>query len=78
MTHKQFKKANNLILSTLAAILLLMLLLMTVGCVSKKEVIYKRIRFADTNGVTTIYYTPAFEQHIVFDNGRAKPMLVEP
>jgi len=51
---------------------------MTVGCVSKKEVIYKKIRFADTNGVTTIYYTPAFEQHIVFDNGKAKPMFVEP
>jgi len=42
---------------------------MSVGCVSKKEVIYKNIRFADTNGVTTIYYTPAFEHHIVLDNG---------
>ena len=69
MTYRQFKKANSLILSALTAILLLMLLLMSVGCVSKKEVIYKNIRFADTNGVTTIYYTPAFEHHIVLDNG---------
>ncbi len=66
MTYRQFKKANSLILSALTAILLLMLLLMSVGCVSKKEVIYKNIRFADTNGVTTIYYTPTFEHHIVF------------
>ena len=78
MTLKQFKKANSLILSTLAAVFFLMLLLMAVGCVSKKEVVYKRIRFADTNGVTTIYYTPAFEHHIVFDDGKAKPMLIKP
>jgi len=78
MRLKQFKKSNSLILSALTAMLLLMLLLMSVGCVSKKEVIYKSIRFADTNGVTTIYYTPAFEHHIVFDDGKAKPMLVKP
>lgn len=78
MTLKQFKKTNSLILSALAAVFFLMLLLMTVGCVSKKEVVYKRIRFADTNGVTTIYYTPAFEHHIVFDDGKAKPMLIKP
>ena len=26
------------------------------GCVTEKEVIYKKIYFANTNGVTTIYY----------------------
>ena len=63
MTHKQFKKANSLILSTLATILFLMLLLMAVGCVSEREVVYKKIYFADTNGVTTtIYYPNSFEK----------------
>ena len=57
MTHKQFKKANSLILSALTTMLFLMLLLLLLaGCVSQKEVIYKKIYFADTNGVTTIYY----------------------
>jgi hypothetical protein len=58
MTYKQFKKANSLILSVLTAILLLMLLLMTVGCVSKREVVYRSIYFADTNGVSTVIYYP--------------------
>mgnify|MGYP003656768405 CR=1 FL=1 len=78
MTHKQFKKANSLILSTLTAMLLLLFLLLVAGCVSKREVTYKKIYFADTNGVTTVYYTPEFEQYIVFDDGKAKPMLTKP
>ena len=65
MTHKQFRKANSLILIALTAMLLLMLLLMTVGCVTKKELVYKKIYFADTNGVTTtIYYPKSFEKDI--------------
>ena len=64
MTHKQFRKANSLILSALTAMLLLMLLLMAVGCVSQKEVIYKKIHFADTNGVTTIYYPQSMENDL--------------
>ena len=33
------------------------------GCVTEKEVIYKKIYFADTNGVTTtIYYPNSFEK----------------
>ena len=45
--------------------LLLMLLLMTVGCVTKKELVYKKIYFADTNGVTTtIYYPKSFEKDL--------------
>ena len=58
MTHKQFKKANSLILSALATILFLMLLLMVVGCVSKKEIVYRSVYFADTNGVNTVIYYP--------------------
>ena len=64
MTHKQFKKANSLILSALTTMLFLMLLLLAVGCVSEKEVIYKRIYFADTNGVTTIYYPQIMEKDL--------------
>ena len=64
MTHKQFKKANSLILSTLATILFLMLLLMAVGCVSEREVVYKKIYFADTNGVTTVYYPQSMEKDL--------------
>ena len=62
-THKQFKKANSLILSVLTTILLLTLLLLVIGCVSEKEVVYKKIYFAETNGVTTtIYYPKSFEK----------------
>ena len=58
MPHKQFKKANSLILSVLATMLLLMLLLMAVGCVSERQVVYRSIYFADTNGVNTVIYYP--------------------
>jgi len=64
MTHKQFKKANSLILSALTAILFLTILLMTVGCVSEREVVYRSIYFADTNGVTTIYYPKSMEKDL--------------
>ena len=63
MTHRQFKKANNLILTTFTAMLFLTLLLMLAGCVTEKEVVYKKVYFADTNGVTTtIYYPNSFEK----------------
>ena len=64
MTHKQFKKANSLILSTLTAMLLLLFLLLVAGCVSKREVTHKKIYFADTNGVTTIYYPQSMEKDL--------------
>jgi hypothetical protein len=42
-----------------------MLLALAVGCVSEKEVIYKKIYFSNTNGVTTtIYYPKSFERHL--------------
>jgi hypothetical protein len=65
MIYKQSRKANSLVLSVLTATLLLMLLLMAVGCVTKKELVYKKIYFADTNGVTTtIYYPKSFEKDL--------------
>ena len=64
MTHKQFKKANSLILSVLATMLFLMLLLLMVGCVSEREVVYRSVYFADTNGVTTIYYPESMERDL--------------
>ena len=63
MTHKQFKQANQLILSVFTAMLFIMLLLMLAGCVTEKEVVYKKVYFADTNGVTTtIYYPNSFKK----------------
>ena len=58
MTHKQFKKANSLILTVLTTVLLLALLLLAVGCVSERQVVYRSIYFADTNGVNTVIYYP--------------------
>ena len=94
MTHKQFKKANSLILSALTTLLLLMLLALAVGCVSEREVVYRTVYFADTNGVTTIYYPQNMEKDLrtphdderwrvvaaksVPDNGVAKEMKLLP
>jgi hypothetical protein len=94
MTHKQFRKANSLILSVLATMLFLMLLLLMVGCVSEREVVYRSVYFADTNGVTTIYYPESVERDlktphndkrwkyvaakIVPDDGVAKEMKLLP
>ena len=64
MTHKQFRKANSLILSVLTTMLFLMLLLLMVGCVSEREVVYRSVYFADTNGVTTIYYPESMEKDL--------------
>ena len=64
MTHKQFKKANSLILSVLTPMLFLLLLLMAVGCVSEREIVYRSVYFADTNGVTTIYYPQSMEKDL--------------
>jgi hypothetical protein len=47
----------------MAAILLLLFISLVMGCVTEKEVVYKKIYFADTNGVTTtIYYPDSFEK----------------
>jgi len=53
--------------------------LMLVGCKSDKAIQYKTISFADTNGVTTVYYPVTMEKEIaVPDDGKAKLMLVKP
>ena len=62
---------KKLLIGFVAAILLL-------GCESKKAVQYKTISFADTNGVTTVYYPATMEKDIVPDDGNAKLMLVKP
>ena len=53
--------------------------LMLVGCKSDKAIQYKTISFADTNGVTTVYYPITMEKDIVVpDDGKAKLMLIKP
>ena len=53
--------------------------LMLVGCKSDKAIQYKTISFADTNGVTTVYYPVTMEKDVVMpDDGKAKLMLVKP
>ena len=94
MTHKQFKQANSIILSILTAMLLIMLLFIAVGCSTQREVVYKRISFADTNGVKTIYYPLHMEKDMIHphksergmyivsedasDDGKAKLMVAKP
>ena len=53
--------------------------LLLVGCKSDKVVQYKTISFADTNGVTTVYYPVTMEKDMVVpDDGKAKLMLIKP
>ena len=48
------------------------------GCVvTEKEVMYKRISFADKDGVTTVYYPPTWQKFLKpMDDGTPKTMLV--
>ena len=57
-------RLSKFVLNIMAAILLLLFIsLIATGCVTKEEVVYKKIYFADTNGVTTtIYYPNSFEK----------------
>ena len=41
-----------------------MLLALAVGCVSEREVVYRTVYFAETNGVTTIYYPQSMEKDL--------------
>ena len=84
-------RVSRTVFSLLVAILIL---LVTMGCSSTKEVVYKTISFSDTNGVTTVYYPITMEKDMVHahqderwkytvsknasDDGKAKPMLVKP
>ena len=68
--------------------------LLSVGCVSQKELQYKTISFSDTNGVTTIYYPLNMEKDMIHphqddrwkyivsedasDDGKPKLMVTKP
>ena len=69
---KATKLTFGFLVSLLAALLLLS------ACKTTEEVMYKKISFADTNGVTTVYYPVTMEQYIIADDGKAKPMLIKP
>ena len=69
-------KATKLTFGFLVSVLTGLLFLS--GCKTTEEVVYKKIFFADTNGVTTVYYPATMEKDIVPDDGKAKLMLVKP
>jgi len=69
---KATKLTFGFLISILAALLLLS------GCKNREVVQYKKIFFADTNGVTTVYYPITMEKDIVPDDGKAKLMLIKP
>ena len=69
---KVTKLTFGFLVSLLAALLLLS------ACQSTQEVQYKTISFADTTGVTTVYYPITMEKDIVPDDGKAKLMLIKP
>ena len=69
-------KVTNLTFGFLVSLLAALLLLS--ACQSTQEVQYKTISFADTNGVTTVYYPITMEKDIVPDDGKAKLMLIKP
>ena len=85
-------KATKVTFGFLVSVLTALLFLS--GCKSRKVVQYKRISFADTNGVTTIYYPITMEKDMIHahqderwkyavsknasDDGKAKLMLIKP
>ena len=70
---KATKLTFGFLISILAALLLLS------GCKNREVVQYKKISFADTNGLTTVYYPITMEKDIVVpDDGKAKLMLIKP
>ncbi len=68
MTHNQFKKADRLMSSVVIGMLFLLFISLLVGCehtfVTEEELIYKKVSFADTNGVTTVYYPQSMEKDL--------------
>ena len=70
-------KATKLTFGFLVSVLTGLLFLS--GCKNREVVQYKKIFFADTNGVTTVYYPITMEKDIVVpDDGKAKLMLIKP
>ena len=69
-------KATKVTFGFLVSVLTALLFLS--GCKNREVVQYKKISFADTNGVTTVYYPITMEKDIIPDDGRAKLMLLKP
>ena len=69
-------KATKLTFGFLVSVLTALLFLS--GCKNREVIQYKKISFADTNGLTTVYYPITMEKDIVSDDGKAKLMLVKP
>jgi len=81
-------------MKTISLLTLGIVTLLSVGCVSQKELQYKTISFSDTNGVTTIYYPLNMEKDMVHphqndrwkyivsedvsDDGKPKLMVAKP
>jgi len=69
-------KASKVTFGFLVSVLTALLFLS--GCKNREVIQYKKISFADTNGVTTVYYPITMEKDIIPDDGKAKLMLVKP
>ena len=69
-------KATKVTFGFLVSVLTALLFLS--GCKNREVIQYKKISFADTNGLTTVYYPNTMEKDIVPDDGRAKLMLIKP
>ena len=69
-------KATKVTFGFLVSVLTALLFLS--GCKNREVIQYKKISFADTNGLTTVYYPITMEKDIVPDDGKAKLMLVKP
>ena len=70
-------KATKLTFGFLVSILAALLLLS--GCKNREVIQYKKISFADTKGLTTVYYPIKMEKDTaVPDDGKAKLMLIKP
>ncbi len=88
------KSTTWLKMKTISLLTLGIVTLLSVGCVSQKELQYKTISFSDTNGVTTIYYPLNMEKDMVHphqndrwkyivsedasDDGKPKLMVAKP
>ena len=69
-------KATKVTFGFLVSVLTALLFLS--GCKNREVIQYKKISFADTNGVTTVYYPITMEKDIIPDDGKAKLMLIKP
>jgi len=70
-------KASKVTFGFLVSVLTALLFLS--GCKNREVIQYKKISFADTNGVTTVYYPITMEKDVAVPNdGKAKLMLIKP